>query len=136
VTAVDVDALDAARAAATAGPWACNAEPVTHQSPEGHIWSESLRATGEWADEVADTFEHPDAALIVAAVNSLPDLLAEVRRGRALREHHDELRHRLKALVDEWDAMARNLHHVPVAEAYADVVIGLRAVLAAVDGEQ
>ena len=108
MTVVDVDALDKLREAATAGPWACNAEPVTHQSPEGHIWSESLRATGEWADEVADTFEHPDAALIVAAVNALPELLAEVRRGRVLREA-------VEGLAEEW-AQTRG----PLAVTHAD----------------
>jgi len=75
VTAVDVDALDAARAAATPGEWH---QDGTHVA-RGSRWTHDTSA-------LAPTGSVEDAALIVAAVNALPDLLAEVRRGRALRE--------------------------------------------------
>ena len=78
MTAVDVDALDAARAAATPGPWRQDSAWPCDFGPAG--------------DEQHGNVDLPEnAALIVAAVNALPDLLAEVRRGRALRERLEEL---------------------------------------------
>jgi hypothetical protein len=106
VTAVDVDALDAARAAATPGPWTV----LTGQ--RGYV-------------------SHPDAALIVAAVNALPELIAEVRWGRALREAVD-------GLAKQWAEMARD--HDEQGASNTALVYGaharhLRAALRASNGE-
>lgn len=77
MTAVDVDALDKLREAATAGPW----------EDEGG-------ATG-----ISAYTSDADAALIVAAVNALPDLIAEARKYRTLREA-------VEGLADELDVPA------------------------------
>jgi hypothetical protein len=78
VTAVDLAALDAARAAATPGPWAMDDvydTVVTAPDGPGHrIVAETFAAEGR------------NTALIVAAVNALPDLIAAARRLRALRD--------------------------------------------------
>jgi hypothetical protein len=118
VTAVDVDALDAARAAATPGYW--------QLSPDG--WTFAVQYENGLGYRVRDA----DAALIVAAVNALPELLAEVRRGRALREA-------VEGLAAEWDRSRRE-GWVPVGRGTEvgwarDVAhaAAVRAVLAAVD---
>jgi hypothetical protein len=109
MTAVDVDALDAARAAATAGPW------DTYSGTCIGAGAERFEYVGEVASD-------EDAALIVAAVNALPDLLAEVRRGRALRV-------RIERAVEA--AEVSLAHGLPVD--VTEYVAGLRAALAAVD---
>ena len=88
MTAVDVDALDKLREAATAGPWW-----AWDRGVGWHIVTEDPATVGRGSVPVTlpegmrtDLARGEDAALIVAAVNALPDLLAEVRRGRALRE--------------------------------------------------
>jgi hypothetical protein len=83
-TPKDVDALEAARAAATPGPW----------RPHGEHLIVDERGVSLIATQVDDA----DAALIVAAVNALPDLLDEVRWGRALREAVEGL---AEAIADE-----------------------------------
>ena len=82
MTAVDVDALDKLREAAALGSLRV-----------GEHYGIHLYA-GE--NPVGTTLRAADAALIVAAVNALPDLLAEVRRGRALREA-------VEGLAEEYD---------------------------------
>jgi len=84
MTAVDVDALDKLREAATAGPWEVDGRcgPVMGAAilpPYGYSETPVVALD-------AGVIRQADAALIVAAVNALEPLLAEVRRGRALRE--------------------------------------------------
>jgi hypothetical protein len=101
VTAVDVDALAKLREAATPGPW------VVLTGQQGYL-------------------SHPDSALIVAAVNALAPLLAEVRRGRALRD-------KVVGTLQAYDHDARYEHDVGHTTA-TDLISDLRAALAAVDG--
>jgi alkanesulfonate monooxygenase SsuD/methylene tetrahydromethanopterin reductase-like flavin-dependent oxidoreductase (luciferase family) len=101
MTAVDVDALDAARALATPGEW------------DHHCC-----IVGADSGPVTQTFLARDGDLIVAAVNALPELLAEVRRGRALRV-------RIERSVEA--AEVSLAHGLPVD--VAEYVAGLRAAL-------
>jgi hypothetical protein len=84
VTAVDVDALDKLREAATPGPW------MQHPADSAYVIGEVVEDEEGPADylDVADAGGRPpgypgsavaDAALIVAAVNALPHLTAAIR---------------------------------------------------------
>jgi len=68
-----LDQLDALRAAATPGPWEHVTDDHGRKGVEHSVWSDS----GECY--VAEVLPGPDAALIVAAVNSLPQLVAALR---------------------------------------------------------
>lgn len=140
MTAVDLDALDAARAAATPGPWQTYwgtriGSGVVPTTPSGSGVTMDYYI-GEIADEDdrADTDNEPnpgsptaDAALIVAMHGALPDLIAEARRYRALREAVEGLAERWAKMADEtpnaWDRVTIRSH-----------TDHLRAALAAVDG--
>jgi hypothetical protein len=93
--ALDLDELEAAHGKATPGPWQVDDDgsdcAVTAGTARG--LPGSWRATdriytvdvGEWSGETEDEAvqRQTDAALIVAAVNALPDLIAELRKHRA-----------------------------------------------------
>jgi hypothetical protein len=82
VTALDLAALDAARAAATPGPWRQDAaDPTEIDAHCGCGVDYPNHAQG-----VGDTLVDTDAALIVASVNALPDLIAAARERDALRD--------------------------------------------------
>lgn len=77
VTALDLDALLALREQATQGEWA---------TAPGFGGREDVIAVAHGGVDcftVAEALEPADAALIVAAVNALPGLCAEVERLRA-----------------------------------------------------
>lgn len=94
--AVDVARLEVLREAATAGPWQVDDDgdelAVTARSARGlpgSFWSTDRifrNDVGEWSGETEEDSEQrkADAALIVAAVNALPDLCAAVRERDAL----------------------------------------------------
>jgi hypothetical protein len=111
VTAVDLDAIDKLRAAATPGPW-----------------------TSAFVDE-----QNPaDAALIVAAVNALGELIADARRYRALRDAVEGLAERWEADADRHDdalpVSGDGLIRMILAARFARMnASDLRATLAAVD---
>ncbi|MEV4846109.1 hypothetical protein AB0K20_23190 [Micromonospora matsumotoense] len=69
---LDLDALDALAAAATDGPWTAH--------PDGLVWSPLI------GDPVSGSVLPEDAALIAAARNALPALVAEVRQHRAAQQ--------------------------------------------------
>jgi hypothetical protein len=93
--ALDLDELEAAHGKATPGPWQVDDDgsdcAVTAGTARG--LPGSWRATdriytvdvGEWSGETEDEAvqRQTDAALIVAAVNALPDLITELRKHRA-----------------------------------------------------
>lgn len=80
-----LDQLDKLRAEGTPGPWRPSGIPVGEWQPVvGH--SGHCSATGT---------SNADAALIVAAVNALPTLIAAIRE-------RDERIERVRALADEW----------------------------------
>jgi len=66
MTRPDLDALAALLAKATPGPW---------DAPNGETMIDRVGTE----DPVADAYHYEDAALIVAAVNALPALIARVR---------------------------------------------------------
>ncbi|MEU6387648.1 hypothetical protein ABZ847_29290 [Streptomyces bauhiniae] len=66
---LDLDALDAMAAAATDGPWTAH--------DDGLVWADRI------GDPVSGSVLPEDAALIAAARNALPALVAEVRKLRA-----------------------------------------------------
>jgi hypothetical protein len=74
LTPADLDRLEALAAAATLGPW--SAIPSRH-----HTWHV---LDGYGMVLVEDLFSGDDAALIAAAREAVPTLVAEVRRLRAL----------------------------------------------------
>jgi hypothetical protein len=104
-----LDGLEEARKAATPGPW-----KVAYP----------FRKLVDLPDRLsAVTADRPkDAALIVAAVNALPEMVAVVRG--------------VLALAEEFDTLGRNLHSVPAADAYDDAAVQLRAVVAAAHTEE
>jgi hypothetical protein len=134
VTAVDLDVLAKLRAGGTRGEWV-----ERGRSQEPYVGSGTR--PGEYG-YVCTPKDPADAALIVAAVNALEPLLAEVRRGRALRE-------RLEGLAEEWDDQAAQLtaaadrssarertyitFWIGKADAYSGTAARLRAALAAGD---
>lgn len=75
-------------AAGTAGPWGGPEDAFGGRSGalELHrVFSEPTRATGEFADEVADCLDQPDAALIVQMRNDYEPLL---RLAQTVLERH------------------------------------------------
>lgn len=78
MTAPDLDALEALLGKATPGPWG--------QEPFGLIVSQEENESGKHA-LIADPTGDANAALIVAAVNSLPALIARVRELERERVH-------------------------------------------------
>ena len=90
---VDYDALEAVAAAATPGPWEVQA------CCPGNLHYEIGDGLGLVA---ADSQDIADAALIVAAVNALPDLLARARERDAAIDERDRLRDGIEALVSRW----------------------------------
>jgi hypothetical protein len=75
-----LDALDAAHAAATPGPWQYDPE-----SP-GEVWDGDDR----WPGVIATATEGADAAAIVAEHNASPRLVAALRAVLALADEIDE----------------------------------------------
>jgi hypothetical protein len=78
---VDLDVLSALASRATPGPW--ETKPLPNDDPEErdycHVTAESVDI-----DEALALFvPEADAALIVAAINALPALIAELRDLRA-----------------------------------------------------
>ncbi len=67
----DIDALQKLLDEATPGPWEAN---------EGRLGVHSIAVTDY---EIAEQVDETDAALIVAAVNALPELIRELRTFRA-----------------------------------------------------
>lgn len=65
----EVDALRALLAKATPGPWHCSDGPEGYQH---RLWVDLTETTGEAVCDVRTT---PDAALIRAMHNALPELL-------------------------------------------------------------
>jgi hypothetical protein len=129
VTAVDVDALDAARAAATPGPWSIDAkgwiDAGDYATVIGPADVDCMSYCYGGTSRIEGDNLPADAALIVAAVNALPELLAEVRRGRALREALEGLAKELdQELADRGILLDRVIRPGD----------RLRAALAAVDG--
>lgn len=101
---------------ASAAPWACNDEPLTWVGGrEGQVWSVPLRESGEFLDEVADTCEHADAALIVALRNAAPALLTAIKAVQEARRyaHHE-----------------REISSFPLSFGYGDMADRLDAALA------
>lgn len=81
---IDLDALEALLAKATPGPWHTGA---------GDHWSRDVRAGSDAPAFCGARNGVADAALIVAAVNALPALIAELR---AARRERDALREAAK----------------------------------------
>lgn len=134
MTAPDVAALEAARAAATTGEWAVYwgthiASGVVVTSPGGVQVDYGICEMEDEDDRAcSDNEQNPaspsaDAALIVAAVNALPGLLAAVRERDALRAGIVRLAMEDDAARDDYGFRARNRDR-------------LRALLADVDGGQ
>ncbi len=68
---------------ATPGPWGCEADGDYEEIAE--LFGQAVRGDGKSSTVIlSQCCPLPDAALIVAARNALPDLLAEVRRLRAI----------------------------------------------------
>lgn len=91
MTTPDLDKLEALLAAATPGPWAVSElsrpkdRTIVVDTAEGHI------ATVCYVDgEAGDTGQH-GAALIAAAINSLPGLIARIRQLEATEADHIQL---------------------------------------------
>jgi hypothetical protein len=116
MTAVDVDALAKLREAATPGEW----------RHDPRIAGPGVIHGSNGAPVVSSYGGTVNAALIVAAVNALAPLLAEVRRGRALRD-------KVVGTLQAYDHDARYEHDVGHTTA-TDLISDLRAALAAVDG--
>lgn len=121
VTAVDVAALEAARAAALTIRREYPSLPTLHQCGYSVVARWSDGAESNWVDDV---YTHADAALIVAAVNALPDLLAAVRE-------RDALRAAVEGLADDLEVNYKRTKFDDGALLATDL---LRALLAAVDG--
>jgi hypothetical protein len=82
--ALDLDELEAALAKATPGPWRVEVRGGQCGGTD-EWWSEHDVVCGGQAGFTVgdDESAEADAALIVAAVNALPDLIAELRKHRA-----------------------------------------------------
>ena len=78
---IDIDALEALERAATPGPWT-----ATNRVRDDGVWMVERDGDDLIADIDGDNHEcdAANAALIAAARNALPELIAEVRRHRAL----------------------------------------------------
>jgi len=116
-----LDGLDAALAKATPGPWAQqNGAPnFVYGDPEVGIF---VCDTGH--DVLADGQPTADAALIVAAVNALPALLAAVRAAA-------DLAGELDGHVMPRSFHPAGTHSDGASSAYADAAVRLRAALSA-----
>lgn len=92
---LDVDTLRALLAAATPGPWEATGNDrivsCSTSEPEGDPKWVAGRFGNQGA--VVEALRKPDAALIAAAVNTLPELLDRLAR--------------VSALCDEWDGLSK-----------------------------
>lgn len=124
----DTDALRELLAAATPGPWIWNAAGELHDDAAG--WIGHDRTGDGFQEYVAGTSNHPDGlndgALIVAAVNALPDLLDE--RDRMLATIA-----RVEALADEWERHGESPDYSAAFLVYRSSATALRAALAGED---
>ena len=88
-----LDELERLLAAATPGPWRVSAD----EPYEGYVQRRNIEAdASEWitcgaTSEYQCLENEHDAALIVAAVNALPDVIAAAKREARLREALDRL---------------------------------------------
>jgi hypothetical protein len=95
----DIDKLEQLRAAATPGEW---------REVRGEIWGEELfdqYAVVAPTDDCGCQFERGNAAWLTAIHNAAPELLAELRRLRAIEAAAAKLMS--GTAVDAWDWMDR-----------------------------
>ena len=79
---IDLDVLEGLLTSATKGPWVSQGRYIgtpNHMSYVGEVRDQN----GNWTDTAKS---RSDAALIVAAVNALPELIAAARERDAMRE--------------------------------------------------
>lgn len=82
---IDLDVLEGLLTSATKGPWVSQGRYIgtpNHMSYVGEVRDQN----GNWTDTAKS---RSDAALIVAAVNALPELIAAARERDAMREALD-----------------------------------------------
>ena len=122
---IDLDVLEGLAQAATPGPWGVE-DPMDHcltvvANPSDPVYDWKWIATCDWPDEddhlVTSSEVKTNAALIVAAVNALPDLIAAARE-------RDRLRGRLAILEEERKREGVNLAHLKraIAVQYAQAL--------------
>ena len=114
------DQLEQLRAAATPGEWSRWRDQESVPGWDGFIVIGDDAAEGEECNPTARVYVAPDAALIAAAVNAVPRLVAALRAVEALAEDMEQATK--PPVLSEFDR--------GVAATYVDVVSQLRAALA------